>query len=96
MISRSWKANWQRLIPFFDYPEYIRKVIYTTNAIESINMNLRKVIKTKSSFPNDTAFLKIIYLRLRLISKKWTLPIRNWKEALNQFSIIFGNRFPEN
>ncbi|TBN31341.1 transposase, partial [Pseudomonas sp. BGI-2] len=81
-----------RVIPFFDYPAEIRKVIYTTNAIESINMSLRKVIKTRASFPTDEAVTKLFYLALNNISKKWTMPIRDWKAALNRFSIQFEDR----
>jgi len=91
-IGLSWRRNWARIIPFFDYPPEIRKVIYTTNAIESINMSLRKVIKTRSSFPTDEAVTKLFYLALRNISKKWTMPIRDWKAALNRFSIQFQER----
>lgn len=91
-IGLSWRRNWARIIPFFDYPPEIRKVIYTTNAIESINMSLRKVIKTRSSFPTDEAVTKLFYLALRNISKKWTMPIRDWKVALNRFSIQFEER----
>jgi transposase-like protein len=92
-ISQMWRNNWERIIPFFDYPDDIRKVIYTTNAIESLNRSLRKVIKTKGAFPNDTAILKIFYLALSNIAKKWTLPIRDWKAALSQFAIRFAGRF---
>ena len=91
-ISLSWRRNWARIIPFFDYPPEIRKVIYTTNAIESINMSLRKVIKTRSSFATDEAVTKLFYLALRNISKKWTMPIRDWKAALNRFTIQFDER----
>src|SRR6202041_2082373 len=82
-VGQSWRRNWARVIPFFDYPPEIRKVIYTTNAIESINMSLRKVIKTRSSFPTDEAVTKLFYLALNNISKKWTMPIKDWKAALN-------------
>jgi len=92
-ISQMWRKNWERVIPFFDYPEDIRKVIYTTNAIESLNRSLRKVIKTKGAFPNDAAILKIFYLALANIAKKWTMPIRTWKAALSQFAIKFAGRF---
>lgn len=92
-ISQMWRKNWERVIPFFDYPEDIRKVIYTTNAIESINRSVRKVIKTKGAFPNDASILKIFYMALANISKKWTLPIRDWKAALSQFAIRFAGRF---
>jgi putative transposase len=92
-ISRMWRNHWDRVIPFFDFPPDIRKVIYTTNAIESLNRSLRKVIKTKGAFPSDAAILKIFYLALVNIAKKWTLPIRDWKAALGQFAIKFAGRF---
>jgi putative transposase len=92
-IAQMWRNHWQHVIPFFDYPPDIRKVIYTTNAIESLNRSLRKVIKTKGAFPNDAAILKIFYLALANIAKKWTLPIRDWKAALGQFAIKFAGRF---
>ena len=95
-IGQSWRRNWERVIPFFDYPAEIRKVIYTTNAIESINMSLRKVIKTRSSFPTDEAVSKLFYLALNNISKKWTMPIRDWKGALNRFTIQFDDRMSQN
>lgn len=93
-ISRSWRRNWERLTPLFSYPADIRKAIYTTNAIESVNMSLRKVTKNRGSFPNDESMIKLLYLALQNIEKKWTMPIRNWKSALNQFTIIFGDRMP--
>jgi len=92
-ISRLWRNHWEHVIPFFDYPDDIRKVIYTTNAIESLNRSLRKVIKTKGAFPNDAAILKIFYLALQNIAKKWTMPIHTWKAALSQFAIKFAGRF---
>jgi putative transposase len=94
-VGQSWRRNWARVIPFFDYPPEIRKVIYTTNAIESINMSLRKVTKTRSSFPTDEAVTKLFYLALNNISKKWTMPIRDWKAALNRFTIQFGDRMAQ-
>ena len=94
-IVKSWHANWARIIPFFDYPAEIRRVIYTTNAIESLNMSLRKVSKNRGSFPNDEAVLKLFYLALQNISKKWTMPIRDWKAALNRFTIQFEDRMPQ-
>jgi putative transposase len=94
MISKSWRSHWQNIIPFFDYPADIRKAIYTTNAIESLNRSLRKVIKTKGAFPTEASVMKIFYLALENISKKWTMPIRNWSLALNQFAIKFGERVP--
>jgi len=93
-ISPSWRADWNRLTVFFDYPPEIRRVIYTTNAIESLNYTLRKVLKTRGAFPNGDSILKVLYLALNRIAKRWTMPIRNWKEALNQFVILFGDRVP--
>ena len=94
-IGQSWRRNWARLIPFFDYPPEIRKVIYTTNAIESVNMSLRKLTKNRGSFPSDEALTKLFYLALRNISQKWTMPIRDWKAALTRFTIQFEERLPQ-
>ena len=94
-IGQSWRRNWSRLIPFFDYPPEIRKVIYTTNAIESVNMSLRKLTKNRGSFPSDEALLKLFYLALRNISLKWSMPIRDWKAALTRFTIEFGDRLSD-
>lgn len=91
-ISQSWRRNWSRIIPFFDYPPEIRKVIYTTNAIESVNMSLRKITKNRGSFPSDDAVMKLFYLALKNISQKWTMPIQNWKAALTRFTIQFEDR----
>lgn len=91
-ISKSWRDNWTRLSVFFDYPPQIRKVIYTTNAIESLNASLRQVTKTRRSFPNDESVLKLLYLALHQIAKKWTMPLRDWKPAMTQFMIMYGDR----
>jgi putative transposase len=88
-ISKSWRSNWENLITIFDYPADIRKVIYTTNAIESLNSVIRKSVKTRKVFPSDDAALKVIYLAIESASKKWTMPIRNWKPALNRFMIEY-------
>jgi putative transposase len=93
-ISKSWRNNWERITPFFAYPADIRKVIYTTNAIESVNMSLRKIIKNRGSFPTDDSALKLLYLALQNISRKWTMPIKEWKAALNRFAILFEDRMP--
>jgi len=93
-ISKSWRANWERVTPFFAYPADIRRVIYTTNAIESVNMSLRKIIKNRGSFPTDEAALKLLYLALQNIARKWTMPIKEWKAALNRFAILFEDRMP--
>jgi putative transposase len=92
-ISKSWLNNWLRIIPFFVFPHDIRKAIYTTNAIESMNMTLRKVLRNHRCFPTDESALKVVYLALANISKKWTMPIRDWKSALNCFAIEFEGRF---
>ena len=95
MVSQSWQSHWDRVIPFFDYPEDIRRVIYTTNAIESLNSTLRKVTKNRNSFPNDESAIKLLYMALLNIMKKWTMPIRNWPLAVHQFAIRFGDRVPK-
>ena len=94
LISKSWRANWARVIPFFAHPPEIRRVIYTTNMIESLNMSLRKVTKTRSSFPNDDALLRLLFLALRNIEKRWTSAIPNWRAALNRFAIVYEDRMP--
>jgi putative transposase len=104
-ISQMWRRNWEHLTPFFAYPADIRKVIYgakasllcsdTTNAVESLNMSLRKVIKTRGSFPNQEAAFKLLYLALEHIAKKWTMPVQNWKAALQRFTILLGDRVPK-
>lgn len=93
-ISKSWINHWNRIIPFFAFPPDIRKAIYTTNAIESMNMTLRQVLRNHRSFPTDESAMKVIYLAIANISKKWTMPIRDWKAALNRFAIEFEGRFP--
>jgi len=92
IISKSWRAQWDRLTTYFEFAPEIRKVIYTTNAIESLNMTLRKTLKTRASFPNDESAMKLIYLALKNASKKWTMPIRDWGAAVNQFAIKFEGR----
>src|SRR5215210_7064561 len=94
VISRSWRQNWSRVVPMFGYPPEIRRAIYTTNTIESLNMTLRKITKNRSLFPHDEAVFKLMYLALRNISRRWTMPIRNWSAALNQFAILFDGRVP--
>jgi len=88
-IGRSWRANWENLNTIFSYPADIRKVIYTTNAIESLNSVIRKSVKTRKVFPSDDAAFKVVYLAIQAASKKWTMPIRDWKPALNRFIIEF-------
>jgi len=91
MIYKSWDHHWDDLSEFFKYPPEIRRAIYTTNAVESLNYSLRQVTKNRSLFPTDDAIFKIMYLAIRSASKKWTMPIRDWGLALNQFAIEFGN-----
>jgi len=93
--SLLWRTHWSHVIPLFAFPEDIRKVIYTTNAIESVNMCLRKVTRNHRIFPSDEAAFKVIYLAIQNIAKKWTMPIHNWKPALNCFAIEFAGRFPQ-
>ena len=95
-IVQSWRRNWDRITPFFDYPPEVRRIIYTTNAIESVNMSLRKITKNRGSFPSDEALLKLFYLALNNIAKRWTMPVQNWKPVLNRFTIQFGERIPTN
>jgi len=94
MIKRSWEKNWQNLNEYFNYSPEIRKVIYTTNAIESLNFTLRKVTKNRLAFPNDDAIMKLMYLAAKNASAKWTMPVSNWGKALNQMAIYFGDRVP--
>ena len=92
-ISQSWQNNWDNIIPFFQYPKEIRKVIYTTNAIESLNSVIRKSIKQRKIFPSDQSAFKIIYLSVQQASKKWNMPLRDWAAAMNRFTLEFGERF---
>ena len=94
-ISKSWRAHWENIRTLFNYPEDIRKAIYTTNAIESLNSVIRKVIKKRKLFPTDDSARKVVYLAIRDASKKWTMPIRNWKAALNRFIIEFPERLQD-
>ena len=92
-IAQAWRRQWAQVIPFFAFPPEVRKLIYTTNAIESLHMRLRKIVKNRGHFPSDEAATKLLFLALRNITKDWTMPPRTWKEASNQFAIIFGERF---
>lgn len=95
-IVQSWRSNWSKLIPFFDFPKAIRRIIYTTNIIESLNNTLRKAVRNRGHFSTEDALMKVLYLAIQGVSKKWTMPVRDWKQALNQFSIMFAERFPGN
>ncbi|EDY82741.1 transposase, Mutator family [Verrucomicrobiia bacterium DG1235] len=95
-IGQSWESNWERVVPFFDYPPEIRKIIYTTNAIESLNSSFRKVSRHRNLFPTLDSLYKLFYLSAKNISKKWTHPVRDWPAALNRFTIEFGERITDN
>lgn len=92
-IAQAWRRQWPQVIPFFAYPVEVRKIIYTTNAIESLHMQVRKIVKNRGHFPSDEAATKLLFLALRNIAKKWTMPYHSWKAAANQFAIVFGDRF---
>jgi putative transposase len=93
-ISRMWRAHWTHLTPFFDYPPELRKVIYTTNAVESINAQLRKVTKHRGAFPTPDSVRKVLYLAITKASERWTRPVQDWTAALNHLSIVFEGRIP--
>jgi putative transposase len=93
-VSQVWRRNWPHITPFFNYPPDIRRAIYTTNSVESLNRSLRKIIKVRGGFPNQEAALKLLFLALRLAAKKWTMPIHHWREALNHFTILWPERMP--
>jgi putative transposase len=92
-VAAMWRRQWEQVIPFFAYPPAVRKIIYTTNAIESMHMQLRKIVKNRGHFPSDEAATKLLYLALRNIEKDWKMPPITWKQAVNQFAILFGERF---
>ena len=94
-IVQSWQRAWEHVIPFFVFPPEIRRVVYTTNAIESLNMQLRKIIKTRGHFPNDEAAIKLLWLALRNVLAKTVRAAFDWKSAMNQFAILFGERFTQ-
>ena len=94
VITQSWRTNWERVVPFLDFPPDVRRILYTTNAIESLNAVVRKLVKTKGHFPNDDAAIKVLYLALAKAERKWTMSVHGWKQALNQFAIHFEGRLP--
>jgi len=95
-VVAAWRRAWDRVIPFFAFAPAVRRIIYTTNAIESVHARLRKIIKTRGHFPNDDAATKLIWLALRNITVDWSRAAREWREAMNQFAIAYGDRFIEN
>ena len=94
-IAESWRRNWAQLSTFFDHPPEIRKIIYTTNAIESLNYSLRRVLKNRGAFPDDESIMKVLYLAVNNASKRWTRPVHNWIDARNRFMIMFPDRLPQ-
>jgi putative transposase len=94
-IVKAWRHAWERVVPFFAFPPDVRRVIYTTNALESGHARVRKIIKTRGHFPTDEAATKLIWLALRNITAEWVRPALHWKAALNQFAILYEDRFPK-
>ena len=94
-IAKTWRSKWTDIITLFDFPPPIRKAIYTTNAIESVNSVIRKFTRNRKIYPNEESALKIVYMAIREASRRWTLPIRHWKQALNHFAILFEGRLPQ-
>ena len=95
IVRQSWRKKWDNLSVYFRYPEPIRKVIYTTNSIEAVHRQFRKLTKTKGGFPNDNSLLKLLYLGIQNASKKWTMPIHNWNLTLSQLAIFFEGRLDD-
>jgi putative transposase len=91
-IVKSWRANWEKIVPFMDFPAEIRKVIYTTNIVESLNATLRKAVRNRGHFSTEDSLMKVLYLAIQGVSKKWNMPVREWKSALNRFAIMFPDR----
>lgn len=94
-IAKQWRAKWTDIITLFDFPPPIRKEIYTTNAIESVNSVIRKFTKNRKIYPNKESALKLIYMPIHEASKKWTMPIQHWRQALNHFAIMYEDQMPE-
>ena len=94
-IAQSWRRNWEQVIPFFAFPADVRRIIYTTNAIESLNANVRKAVRVRGHFPSDEAATKLIYLVLRNVSKDWKMAAREWGAARAQFAVLYGERFTQ-
>ena len=89
-VAQSWSSAWAQVIPFFNFPRSIRKLLYTTNSIEALNRGVRKVIKTRTMFPHEESAKKLIYLALQRIMEKWKLPVRAWSEAMPVFAAMYG------
>ena len=95
IVIQSWKSKWENLSGYFKYPEDIRRIIYTTNIIESVHRQFRKLTKTKGAFPNENSLLKLLYMGIQNASKKWTMPMRNWSLTISQLAIFFEGRINE-
>jgi len=95
IVIKSWRSKWVNLSAYFKYPEDIRRVIYTTNTIESVHRQFRKLTKTKGAFPNENSLLKLLYMGIQNASKKWTMPIQNWGLTLSQLAIFFDGRLDD-
>ena len=95
IVIKSWRRKWQNLSVYFKYPEPIRKVIYTTNAVEAVHRQFRKLTKTKGAFPNENSLLKLLFVGIQNMTKKWTMPIHNWNLTLSQLAIYFEGRLDE-
>ena len=94
-IAKMWRAKWANIVTLFDFPAPIRKAIYTTNAIESVNSVIRKFTRNRKIYPNEQSALKLVYMAIREASKKWTMPIPHWKQALNHFAVMYEDRMPD-
>jgi transposase-like protein len=92
-IVQAWRRQWEQVVPFFAFPLAVRRILYTTNAIESLHMQLRKALKTRGHFPNDEAALKLLYLVLRNITRRWQRPAKEWRAAITHFAILYPDRF---
>jgi len=92
--SAIWRNHWPNLIAFFDYPDETRKIIYATNAVESVNSVIRKATNARKIFPSDQSAMKVIYLTIENTSKKWSMPLRDWKPAINQLMFVYQDRMP--
>jgi len=95
MVVKSWRTKWEWFSEYFKYPDYVRKVIYTTNAVEAVHRKFRKLTKTKGAFPNENSLLKLLYAGVLKASEKWSMPIQNWNLALSQLAIHFDGRLDD-
>ena len=93
MIAKTWRRAWVHVVPFYAFPPAIRRVLYTTNVLESVHARLRKIIKTRGHFPNDEAATKLLWLAFRNITRDWVLPLRTWRDAMTQFALLYEDRF---